>query len=344
MTDFQRLIIDWYRLNKRDLPWRQTKNPYYIWLSEIILQQTRVAQGLDYYMKFIKHYPSIFDLANAEEEDILNDWQGLGYYSRARNLHTTAKKIACDLGGIFPEKYDEIIKLKGIGDYTAAAISSFAFDLPYSVVDGNVYRVLSRVFDIELPIDSTIGKNHFSNFAQELLPKKNAAEYNQAIMEFGALQCVTNSPICNSCPLLRICLASQNKTIAIRPVKEKKTKIRNRYFHFMIFKENNKIALVKREKNDIWKHLYHFPLIETENEIMLDEINRKIESKFKIKPIKNSEIVKHILSHQKIFARFYFFDKFPSNLPLSYKILPVKNIQDFPMPRLIDKFLDETPI
>ena len=231
MVDFHLLIGIWYRLNKRELPWRKTNDPYLIWLSEIILQQTRVVQGLSYYLKFTHNYPTVFDLANASEQDVLKDWQGLGYYSRARNLHATAKVIASEYKGVFPKTFLEIKKLKGIGDYTAAAISSFAFNLPHAVVDGNVYRVLSRVFNIDLPIDSIEGKKYFAQLAKELLPNHDAAIHNQAIMEMGAIQCLPTNPLCDSCPLLEKCLSYHLKNTHERPVKVKKTKTRDRFFH-----------------------------------------------------------------------------------------------------------------
>ena len=344
MTDFQRLIMEWYRLNKRQLPWRDTVDPYFIWLSEIILQQTRVAQGLEYYLKFTNNYPTVFDLASASETDILNDWQGLGYYSRARNLHSTAKLIAFDLKGEFPDSFNQIKSLKGIGDYTAAAISSFAFDLPYSVVDGNVYRVLSRFLDIDLPIDSSIGKKYFAKIAQEFLPIKDSAVYNQSIMEFGALQCVPVNPKCEMCVLTNLCLARLNKTIELRPVKTKKVKVRNRFFHFMIFKENDQVILVKRIQKDIWQHLFHFPLIETDFETGIDEMCSVFQDEFGLKPYDFSSNVTHILSHQKINAVFYFFDNLPSNLPNDFIAIKTSAIQDFPLPRLIDRFLENNEI
>ena len=344
MTDFQRLIMEWYRLNKRQLPWRDTVDPYFIWLSEIILQQTRVAQGFEYYLKFTNNYPTVFDLASASETDVLNDWQGLGYYSRARNLHATAKIIAFDLKGEFPDSFDQIKSLKGIGDYTASAISSFAFDLPYSVVDGNVYRVLSRFLDIDLPIDSSMGKKYFAKIAQEFLPIKDSAIYNQSIMEFGALQCVPVNPKCEICVLTNLCLARLNKTIELRPVKTKKGKVRNRFFHFMIFKENDQVILVKRIQKDIWQHLFHFPLIETDVETGIDEMCSFFEAEFGLKPYDFSAHVTHILSHQKINAVFYFFDTLPLNLSNDFIVIKTSAIQDFPLPRLIDRFLENNEI
>lgn len=340
MTDFHRLITEWYRLNKRDLPWRNTNNPYFIWLSEIILQQTRVAQGLSYYLKFVDHYPTVVDLANASEQDVLNDWQGLGYYSRARNLHATAKIISNELGGVFPDKYEEIIKLKGVGEYTAAAIASFSFNLPHSVVDGNVYRVLSRVFDVDLPIDSLVGKKYFSKLAQELLSFENPAIHNQAIMEFGAVQCLPSNPDCESCPINTNCLALGSGMINERPVKSKKTKVRNRYFHYMIFQEDGKTILEKRKEKDIWQHLFQFPLVESESEKSFNEMKVLFNEKFGIEPIDFSDQRVHVLSHQKIYARFYIFDTFLLNFSEDMIIINQSQIQDFPLPRLIDRFLE----
>ncbi len=341
MADFHRLIGKWYRLNKRDLPWRSTNNPYFIWLSEIILQQTRVNQGLNYYLKFIENYPTVFDLANASEQDVLNNWQGLGYYSRARNLHATSKIIAFELDGHFPTSFVEIKKLKGIGDYTAAAISSFAFNLPHSVVDGNVYRVLSRVFNIDFPIDSTEGKKYFAQLAQELLPVKDAAIHNQAIMEMGALQCLPTNPLCDSCPLMGMCLSKEIGNINERPIKSKKIKSRNRYFHFMVFMKDGKMILEKRESKDIWQHLYQFPLIETETDEEIISMEEKIQDLFGLKPFDFSENVTHILSHQKINATFYYFSAFPENIAASFIEINKNDIQDYPLPRLIDRFLED---
>ncbi len=225
---FSKKIIAWYQQNKRELPWRNTKDPYLIWLSEIILQQTRVEQGMAYYLKFAKEFPSVKELAKAENEKVMKLWQGLGYYSRARNLHTTAKTITDNYKGKFPEQHEDILLLKGVGEYTAAAIVSFAFNKPHAVVDGNVYRLLSRVFGIETPIDTTLGKKEFNALANELLDKKNPALHNQAIMEFGAIQCKPVSPDCSVCPLNTMCFAYSKKSVSKLPVKAKKTKVRNR--------------------------------------------------------------------------------------------------------------------
>ncbi len=340
MIDFHRQITDWYRLNRRDLPWRETKNPYLIWLSEIILQQTRVVQGMDYYLKFCKHYPTVFDLANASEQEVLNDWQGLGYYSRARNLHATSKLIVENYQGEFPVSFDEIKKLKGIGDYTAAAISSFAFDLPHAVVDGNVYRVLSRVFDVDLPIDSTVGKKYFADLAQQLLPIQSAAIHNQSIMEFGAIQCVPVSPNCTECPINHMCLAKANQTIGNRPVKEKKIKVRERFFHFLVCDNEGKTVVEKRNEKDIWQHLYQFPMIETERMLSFEEMKPFFASKYDLVPFDYSETVTHILSHQKISAVFYRAKSSPEQLAADQLLIPKGEIQNFPLPRLIDRYLE----
>jgi A/G-specific adenine glycosylase len=335
MLQFQDIITDWYDKNKRNLPWRNTNNPYFIWLSEIILQQTRVDQGLPYFEKFVNHYPSVDELANAEEQNILNDWQGLGYYSRARNLHKTAKEVVEINQGKFPETYTELLKLTGIGPYTAAAIASFAFNEVKAVVDGNVYRVLSRVYDIEEAIDSTQGKKTFELLANELIDKKNPATYNQAIMEFGALQCVPANPNCDVCPLQFQCLAFKNKTIAQRPVKAKKTKVTARHFVYLIELSAHKtIRIEKREGKGIWQNLYQFPLIEFDSTDEKTNFLSKLDSKF------ISQEYKHILSHQQLFAHFAVVE--PSNeIPRNQLEIALSELSNFPIPRLIDKFWEE---
>jgi A/G-specific adenine glycosylase len=341
MNSFQEKLINWYQLNKRDLPWRNTKNPYFIWLSEIILQQTRVDQGMNYYLHFVSNYPTIEQLANASEQEVLKSWQGLGYYSRARNLHFTAKVINEKYKGIFPQTYNEILELKGIGEYTAAAIASFAFDLPHAVLDGNVFRVLSRLFDIDTAIDSTQGKKEFANLANELLPKNNSSTYNQAIMEFGALFCTPSNPNCEACVLRNNCLSFQNKSVLNRPVKSKKTKTRNRYFNYLVFFSDEQIILSKRTRKDIWTNLYEFPLIEKKDEkenteeVLLDEIHEQ----FQLKPISLFTSKKHVLSHQHIFARFFIFDEIPKKIN-ALKI-HLDEFYKYPVPKLISNFLEE---
>lgn len=331
-------LINWYQIHKRDLPWRETNDPYKIWLSEIILQQTRVDQGMSYYHKFTQNYPTVGDLANASEQQILNDWQGLGYYSRARNLHATAKHIAFELDGKFPNTYDEIIKLKGVGPYTAAAIASFALKEVKALVDGNVYRVLSRMFDIATPIDSTEGKKEFQLVADSLIPTNQPDSHNQAIMEFGALQCTPVNPDCINCVLNNDCLSFQNQTVSQRPVKEKKTKVRTRYFYYAIFVQDNKICVQKRTNSDIWQHLYEFPLHETEKGLDEQQLTEYFKTNYQLIPIAVSKEVKHILSHQKILARFVHFDKIP--IELKDLAIDITALSDVPLPRLIDRYLE----
>lgn len=347
MTDFSLQIVDWYRRNKRDLPWRNTNDAYQIWLSEIILQQTRVDQGMSYFLKFIKNYPTVFDLAKADEQEVLNDWQGLGYYSRARNLHHTAKIIVEKHKGIFPNKYLEIIQLKGIGEYTAAAISSFGFGLHHAVLDGNVFRVLSRLFDIDTGIDTPKGKKEFTFLAQELLPKKDSATHNQAIMEFGALYCTPKNPDCQNCELNSKCLAFANKTVEIRPIKLGKTKVRKRYLNYLILSNETEIIISKRLENDIWKHLYEFPVIETSSELNDLELAKKVEVDFSFKVSKIVTEKKHILSHQHIFSKYIFLEKSDLNqhiLKENEVKIKKSELHSYPIPRLMDRFLLENEI
>lgn len=338
MADFTLLIMDWYRQNKRDLPWRHTSDPYKIWLSEIILQQTKVEQGLSYYHKFIETYPKIEDLAEASEQDILNLWQGLGYYSRARNLHFTAKKIQNEYNGVFPFTYIEIITLKGIGSYTAAAIASFAFKEPVAVVDGNVYRLLSRVFDIDIAIDSTQGKKQFFELAQSLIDKKEPDIFNQAIMEFGALQCTPTNPNCEICPLNSICLSFAKGNIKLRPVKSKKLKVKVRYLNFLVFDDGENTFIEKRTKKDIWQNMYQYPLIES----LSKEEDIDWSKYSKVSPDKISKEIIHILSHQKLHTRFYHFSHLSNFVEKDWILIKTSEIQDYPIPRLIDRYLQFT--
>jgi len=255
------ILQEWYAVNKRDLPWRHTKDPYLIWVSEIILQQTRVAQGLDYYNRFVGRFPNIRSLAEAEQVEVLKYWQGLGYYSRARNLHETAIDICRRWNGIFPERYDDILALKGIGEYTAAAIASLAWNLPYPVVDGNVYRVLGRLFTIETPIDTGKGKKEYRELATLLMPPEQAGLHNQAMMEFGALQCIPQTPDCETCPLSGSCFGYASGNPQQYPVKQNKTKIRNRYLHYFIILHGTDTFIRRRSEKDIWEGLYEFPLL-----------------------------------------------------------------------------------
>ena len=292
-------LIDWYELNHRILPWRETDNPYKIWISEIILQQTRVAQGMEYYMRFVERFPDVESLANATEDEVLLYWQGLGYYSRARNLHAAAKMAASS--GVFNKVqdssilYDQLRSLPGIGDYTAGAIASFAFNLPYPALDGNVYRVLSRLYDCEIAFDTTEGKKHFRRLAEELLDRERPRLFNSAIMELGALHCVPTAPDCHTCPLNTWCKALANNTVELLPVRKPRPKVRDRYLEYTIYITPEKTTLIHQRKgNDIWKHLWEFVCAERIGE---EAIRRKVKGE------KILELT-HVLSHQKLHARF----------------------------------------
>lgn len=309
---FSQKLIGWYFKNKRELPWRQTKDPYKIWLSEVILQQTRVTQGLPYYENFVSSFPNVFDLAEASEEQVLKIWQGLGYYSRARNLHYTARYVSEHHKGIFPKTYDELLQLKGVGNYTAAAIASFSYEEPVAVLDGNVYRVLSRYFGVETDISSPKAKKEFQELANEVLDKKRPSLFNQAIMEFGALQCVPKSPDCEICILNDSCLALKERKVDRLPVKLKKTKITQRHLHYLVFldKENNTL-INKRTQNGIWRNLYEFPVLEfgqkTENKNVIRNISELYSGKYSIESIGlfgEKEII-HKLSHQDLRISFW---------------------------------------
>ncbi|WP_396187280.1 A/G-specific adenine glycosylase [Flavobacterium sp.] len=318
---YSNILIRWYLENKRDLPWRKTDNPYLIWLSEIMLQQTRVAQGTPYFISFTTNFPTVFDLAEANEEQVLKLWQGLGYYSRARNLHKTAQFVATELSGVFPDNYNDLLKLKGVGEYTAAAIASFSYNEAVPVVDGNVFRVLSRYFDVETDIAWASAKKEFAALAFELMPKDNPALFNQAIMEFGALQCVPKSPNCGVCVFNESCAALQKKKVDQLPVKSKKLKVRNRFFNYLVVSDDNDNTIIqKRTAKGIWHNLYEFPLIETEKDEDFENITKQIQSDFfkennpsvselakQIKSILeyNPESIIHKLSHQHLHIKFW---------------------------------------
>lgn len=340
---FSNILTYWYSVNKRDLPWRRTQNPYFIWLSEIILQQTQVKQGLPYYEQFTVKYPTIFDLAEADEQAILKLWEGLGYYSRARNLHFTAKYIVNELNGEFPRNYKSLLQLKGVGDYTASAIASICYNESTAVVDGNVYRVLSRYFGVDTPINSTQGIKEFKALAQELLPNDHIGDYNQAIMEFGARQCKPKSPDCGICPLNDSCVAIEKKLIDVLPVKLKKAKVTKKYYNFLVvISENDTILIEQRQNKGIWQQLYQFPLIEssktlTQEELIDQDLFLKIinHQKYSITLFNDKEIV-HKLSHQHLYTKFWII-----NLSkLQDDAIPIKTIRNYPVPILISKFLD----
>jgi A/G-specific adenine glycosylase len=310
--NFSKSLIHWYLQNKRDLPWRNTIDPYFIWLSEIMLQQTRVAQGLPYFLRFTEAFPTIFDLAKADEEQVLKLWQGLGYYSRARNLHKTAQQVAFEYNGEFPISYAELLKLKGIGEYTAAAIASFAYNESVPVVDGNVYRVLSRYFEVETDIASSGAKKEFTQLAAELLPAGEANLFNQAIMEFGALQCVPKNPDCANCIFSDSCAALQKKKVAQLPVKSKKVKVKPRFFTYLVFEDEVHNTLIqKRTQKGIWHNLYEFPLLETEtdlsHEALSDLIRKQISTENKVLDLSrcNEVVMVHKLTHQHLNIYFW---------------------------------------
>jgi A/G-specific adenine glycosylase len=341
--EFSNSLLQWYLQNKRDLPWRNTTNPYPIWLSEIMLQQTRVAQGMPYFLSFMENFPTVLHLAKADEQTVLKLWQGLGYYSRARNMHKTAQFIANDLNGIFPDNYKELLKLKGVGEYTAAAIASFAYNEVVPVVDGNVFRVLSRYFDVETDIASATAKKEFTALAQELIPKNNPALFNQAIMEFGALQCVPKNPKCEICIFNGSCLALKKKKVASLPVKIKKTKVTNRYFNYIIFSDiENKTTITQRSEKGIWHNLYEFPVIELENEVDFNTISDTINRTFLNKKIKsiaqfNENQIIHKLSHQKLFINFY-------SVEIDEILvdgLDNETLKSFPFPIVIHNFIEK---
>lgn len=310
--DFTNSLTQWYLQNKRDLPWRKTVDPYKIWLSEIMLQQTRVAQGTPYFLSFVSAFPTVFDLAAANEEQVLKLWQGLGYYSRARNLHKTAQYVANELSGIFPYNYNDLLKLKGVGEYTAAAIASFSYNEAVPVVDGNVFRVLSRYFNIDTDIAAASAKKEFAALAFELMPKDNPALFNQAIMEFGALQCVPKSPNCGICIFNSSCAALQKKKVDQLPVKSKKLKVRNRFFNYLVVSDENENTIIqKRTAKGIWHNLYEFPLIETDAPEDFDFISTNIQDEFfenntviSIEDCDDKSII-HKLSHQHLHIKFW---------------------------------------
>ena len=341
-------IYRWYSIHKRDLPWRETKDPYKIWLSEIILQQTRVAQGINYYLAFIKHFKNIDALANASEDSVLKLWQGLGYYSRARNLHATAKFILNNYNGKFPDDYEKIIHLKGIGPYTAAAISSIAFDLPYAAIDGNIFRVYSRYFGISTPVDSNKGKKEIEQIATELLPVKNPGFHNQALMDFGALQCVPKSPDCNLCPVSNTCFAAQNGLVDQLPIKQKKIKQRTRFFYYYLIESSNEILMQQRKNKDIWKNLYQLPLLESDKDLKEVDYLKKEYPFNQNKDLIIKRILgvkKHILSHQVIYARLIHIQTEDfEGISNEYIRVNKKDIYKFAVPKLLENFINEIKI
>ncbi len=346
---FSNSLTKWYLQNKRDLPWRNTQNPYFIWLSEIMLQQTRVAQGMPYFYTFTTAFPTVFDLANASEEQVLKLWQGLGYYSRARNLHKTAQFVAYELDGIFPNSYLELLKLKGVGEYTAAAIASFSYNENVPVVDGNVFRVLSRYFDIDSDITQLSTKKEFTALASELMLnhsqiETNAALFNQAIMEFGAMQCVPKNPNCSICIFNSSCMALQKKKVSQLPVKSKKIKVTTRYFNYIVFwDKEEKTSIKKRSEKGIWHNLYEFPLIVTQKEEGFEFISNQIQDLLHndntVASVReyNPKSIIHKLSHQHLYIKFWIVNvKDPITNGINFETLLT-----FPFPIVIFNFIEK---
>lgn len=301
-------MLTWFDQNGRDLPWRLSKDPYVIWLSEIILQQTRIAQGTPYFLEFYERFPTVVDFANADLDEILRMWQGLGYYSRACNMYSAAQQVITDFGGVFPTEYKELLTLKGVGEYTAAAISSIAGGECRAVLDGNVFRVLSRYLGIETPINSTSGKKEFTEIANQLMDCRRPGDYNQAIMDFGSMQCKPSSPDCQVCILQESCVAFRQDVIADLPVKLKKKPSRNRYFHYFLIHQNNEVLMSQRGVGDVWAKLYEFPNLETEEDLILPELMEHSEFKMWFdmpELVQVGPSIKHVLSHQNIYAKFY---------------------------------------
>ena len=341
------MIIDWYQANHRNLPWRATIDPYKIWLSEVMLQQTRVAQGLPYYERFVSSFPTVFDLAKASEQNVLRLWQGLGYYSRARNLHRCAKEVVEKFNGNFPNSFNELTKLPGIGDYTAAAIASIAFREPVAVVDGNVYRVLARLFGIEKDIASGEGKRYFFSLANKLVDKKRPDLFNQAVMEFGALHCVPKNPKCNECIFSKSCEANQRNLQAVLPIKSKKLKVRTRYFYYFILRNKSKVLMKQRTEKDIWHGLNDFYLIETLRKQNPATLRQKDQLLIRSTILKESRVYKHVLSHQKLMVRFITVDvqltkKREKIIRKSrMKWFTRNQVEKIPKPILIERYINE---
>lgn len=340
--NFSKQILLWYAKNKRELPWRKTTDPYHIWLSEIMLQQTRVAQGTPYYLSFIKHFPTVHHLANAPEEKVLKLWQGLGYYSRARNLHATAKIVSKNLDGRFPKSYKELLQLKGVGDYTASAIASISFNQAAAVVDGNVYRVLARYFGVSLAINSIEGIKYFKALAEQVMDVEHIRDYNQGIMEFGALQCTPKKPKCMDCPLQDSCIALKDKKVEELPVKVKKTKVSHKFFNYLVLLDyKGKTMLQKRTGKGIWQNLYEFPLVESKKTLKDEHILTEITKLFnfretpEVSRFNTTEIV-HKLSHQHLYTTFWIVRSVED---LSDGI-PVSELSSYPVPVLIADFIN----
>ncbi|MFO7934165.1 MAG: A/G-specific adenine glycosylase [Bacteroidales bacterium] len=342
------ILPAWYEKNKRDLPWRHTLDPYRVWLSEVILQQTRVKQGLGYYLVFLENFPDVFSLAEAHEDSVMKLWQGLGYYTRARNLHETARVVAGDMGGEMPRRYEDLLKLKGVGSYTAAAIASICFGEPRAVVDGNVARVISRLFGVEEPVNGPQGNRIIARLAEEILDREQPGRHNQALMEFGSLQCIPSGPDCGSCPLAGSCVARGSGRVEMLPVKLPKRKPLKRWmYYYIMVHANGETILTRRNGNDIWRSLYQFPLVESERSLEDGELAARIQPELLPEDVdvtleKISPEVKHQLTHRTLHAKFIHLrpHQWPDPLPADWLKIPVERLHEFPVPRLITRYLE----
>lgn len=342
-TFFSKRLISWYLSNKRDLPWRSSSSPYHVWLSEVILQQTKVAQGLPYYKAFVEKYPTVQDLAKASEDEILVLWQGLGYYSRARNLHASAKYIVHELKGVFPNTFKKLLELKGVGDYTASAIASICFNEPEPVVDGNVYRVLSRIFGLDTPVPSSKAHREFKELAGLLMDKEQPGTFNQALMEFGALQCIPRNPECGQCVFATKCVALQKNMVQSLPMRRNKTKVRKRYFnYFVVFSGQDLLAIRQRLEDDIWYKLYELPLLESTSALTKTQLQSAIQessmfTEIDLKSLQqiNRKQIVHKLSHQHLYTKFWILDAEVVNS----SFISINALNDYAFPRLIEEFL-----
>ena len=339
---FNYLILSWFDKNKRELPWRNTLNPFHIWLSEIILQQTRVEQGKNFYINFITEFDTVKDLANADEQKVLKLWQGLGYYSRARNLHFTAQFVSNELNGVFPDSFKELKKLKGIGDYTAAAIASIVYKEPVPAVDGNMFRVFSRYFNVEDDISLAKTKKVFWDLGLEVIDEKRPGDFNQAVMDLGATICLPKAPKCEICPINESCEALRLNKVLDLPIKTKKTKVTNRFLHFILVENEGKIGLVKREGNDVWRNLFTLPMIETTTDLLDNELLIKENIHLDLGFISEE---KHILSHQNLFIKYYRYTADVSKIEQlrnvsDFEWINLNDIENCPLPKPIEKFIN----
>ncbi|MBF6627297.1 MAG: A/G-specific adenine glycosylase [Proteiniphilum sp.] len=340
-------LLNWYKEHKRDLPWRETTDVYSIWISEVILQQTRISQGWDYFLRFMDRFPTVASLAGATEEEVLKLWQGLGYYSRARNMHAAAKQIMNHFGGIFPTTYSEILSLKGVGEYTASAIASIAFNEPRAVVDGNVNRVIARLFAIELSIHTPEGKKLIAEIAQSLLSHESPGNYNQALMDFGAMVCTPAQPRCTECLLQDYCAAYAENRVTDFPVNNRKITIKKRYFHYFHIVQGNSTFLQKRVASDIWRNMYEFPLIETVSTMEFSQLEQTKEFRELFAGVPSLSIdhqltLKHQLTHQVVHTHFYRItipDEYPFTPPLNSIRIEKNHLTDYPVSRLTDKYI-----